>query len=1032
MKTPIYWSYLIGRLLFLFLHQGRRTAMFQPSTNWMSRQFPCDVKGGHFGRPRLVFDCGEKKLRKVPEGITSNATVVILKKNDLQQIPGNAFSHLEDLAELNLSQAKRNGLKNVDINEDAFNNLTKLLSLDLSNNRLTYIPGNLPPSLKTIWLNNNSFLVLNKNSFSGVRNVTHLFLHKNCYFSNKCFKQVSISDDSLTVLTKLEVLDLSSNNLTRVPKGLPTTLTNLALSDNRIHYIFEEDFKELHHLKALTVRGNCPRCGNAPFPCVPCPNISLGIHPNAFANLTQLKKLHLAGNSLTILNDFWFENLRHLTKLMLSFNLLQNAIQGELKCFSSLLYLQHLDLSFNFGHKAYPKTVQLSSGFSKLRSLQVLHLVGLVFREIEFDTLKPLFSLKNLTVLNLGTNFIVHSNSTIFKYLPQLQSIYLSENRLYPVSVSTPSPPGQGGNVKANLITSPHLMAHPLNSGNTLANPECIKAGRVLSFSSNNLFFISREQFEGYDNISCLNLSRNGFSSALNGTEFESLPNLTYLDLSFNKIDLAFSNAFQELQKLKVLDISFNDHYFKAYGVTHNLDFLKNLPVLEILNMSNNCINTLTTKMLQSESLNELRFGHNELGTLWKDDSYINLFTNLTNLKILDISSNNIAEIPDKVYVLLPWQLTALFINYNKLSDFNWTKLEHFNNLQILDLSHNAMTYVRSVASRSLRTLNLAHNQIAQLSNGFLEGAVSLTTLSLNHNMLTVINQTNFLTKPKNYLQTLSLHRNPFQCSCDTLDFILWIEDNNVTIPSLTTDVYCFVSYGHPQVMIYFEFDQCVNNSLALLISVLTTTFLFFTTLLATVAHIFYWDASYVLYYLKAKWKGYRSSALPDNMYNVFVTYDTKDPWVSEWVLETLRVKLEVEGEKVLPLCLEERDWPLGVPLIDNLTQSIRYSRKTLFVLTKAYAKTGVFRLAMYLAHQRLLDENLDVIVVLMLEPVLQNSHFLRLRRRLCGESVVEWPRTAAAEPWFWQNLRNVVRVDNQTMYTSTYSQYFTCSLERD
>ncbi|CAL8345009.1 unnamed protein product [Boreogadus saida] len=243
---------------------------------------------------------------------------------------------------------------------------------------------------------------------------------------------------------------------------------------------------------------------------------------------------------------------------------------------------------------------------------------------------------------------------------------------------------------------------------------------------------------------------------------------------------------------------------------------------------------------------------------------------------------------------------------------------------------------------------------------------------------------------------------------------------------SLTTDVYCFVSYGHPQVMIYFDFDQCVNDPLALLISILTTTFIVVTTSMATVAHIFYWDASYVLHYLKAKWKGYRSSPSPDDVYDVFVTYDTKDPWVSEWVLETLRVKLEVEAEKALPLCLEERDWPLGVPLIDNLTHSIRYSRKTLFVLTKAYAKTGVFRLAMYLAHQRLLDENLDVIVVLMLEPVLQHSHFLRLRRRLCGESVVEWPRTAAAEPWFWQNLRNVVRVDNQTMYTSTYSQYFT------
>jgi Leucine-rich repeat (LRR) protein len=178
-----------------------------------------------------------------------------------------------------------------------------------------------------------------------------------------------------------------------------------------MHYISEEDFKELHHLKERTIHWNYPRSGNAPYPCVPCPNISLGIHPMAFIDLTKLRTLDLAGNSLTELNDFWFENLQDLTKLLLSFNLLQSAFQGELTCFSSLSKLQHLDLSFNYGHNTYPQTVKLSNSFSKLRSLQVLHLVCLVFREIVFDTLKPLVSLKNLTELYLGTNFI-HSNST--------------------------------------------------------------------------------------------------------------------------------------------------------------------------------------------------------------------------------------------------------------------------------------------------------------------------------------------------------------------------------------------------------------------------------------------------------------------------------------------------------------------------------------------------------------------------------------------------------------------------------------------
>ena len=87
-------------------------------------------------------------------------------------------------------------------------------------------------------------------------------------------------------------------------------------------------------------------------------------------------------------------------------------------------------------------------------------------------------------------------------------------------------------------------------------------------------------------------------------------------------------------------------------------------------------------------------------------------------MTILDISSNNIAAIPDKVYDSLPRNLTDIFMNDIKLEDFH--------NLQNLDLSYNAMTYVRSVTTHTLITLYLAHNQIAQLSNGFLEGAVQL------------------------------------------------------------------------------------------------------------------------------------------------------------------------------------------------------------------------------------------------------------------------------------------------------------------
>lgn len=1017
-------------LLFcLYCHYEIPAAPYKPE--WKTSKFPCDVT---VNTSYVLCDCKGRQLPKVPHGIPSIATQLNLSQNLIQNITVDSFSKLSNLSLLDLSGANKKKAVNIDAN--AFQNLTKLYHLKLTGNHLNEIPRNIPPSVKILELNQNQIVLLDNRNLAGIANVTHLWLSKNCYTWNPCNKSVTIMEGSFKVITKLQGLDLSFNNLTQVPKGLPQSLTMLKLGSNKIQYISDADFRGLLKLKILKIQGNCPRCQNAPYPCVPCPNGSLDIHPNAFHNLTKLQVLHLGGNSLDYLNPSWFLKLEKLKELYLSFNFLLKVITEEGTFLNHLPKLEKLDLSFNFALKKYPTTVNLSQEFSNLGSLRTLHLQGLVFQNIGPDTLRPLYKLKNLTALNLGTNFIIHSDATLFSRLPHLKMIYLAENRLYPVTDKSPPHPSNSYSQTSDLSISSFIKPHPKDFAyeisHSLIKKECFNSGRVLILSSNNLFFISPKQFEGYGNIACLNLSGNGFSAALNGTEFSSLPNLTYLDLSNNKIDLAYDNAFKELKKLQVLDISHNSHYFEAYGVTNNLNFLKNLPNLRVLNMSHNSISALSTKQMYSQSLAELQFTNNNLGNLWKerDDSYSMLFTNLTNLTILDISQNRIAKIPHNVYEYLPRNLTLLRISHNSLTDFRWDQLKRFHQLQILDLSFNKLpnvTGINSNISQTLTFLDLSHNHIFYLDNAFINGPKSLTTLSLSNNKLTIVNQSIFKPGPDFRIQTLFLQKNPFECTCDSFDFILWIENSSVKIPRLTPDVTC----GTPEnqkggLLINFDIKQCVNSKMAFRIYTLTTSFIITFMFVATVAHLFYWDASYLIHYTKAKLKGYKSLNSSYSVYDVFVTYDTKDPHVSEWVMRNLRVKLEEEGEKHLPLCLEERDWPPGVPLVDNLTQSIQYSRKTLFVLTKGYVNSGVFKLAMYLAHQRLLDENVDVIVLLMLEPVLQHSHFLRLRRRLCGKSVLEWPRTAAAEPWFWQNLRSVVRVDNQLIYSKTYSKYFT------
>ncbi|EPY74582.1 hypothetical protein CB1_001960006 [Camelus ferus] len=152
-------------------------------------------------------------------------------------------------------------------------------------------------------------------------------------------------------------------------------------------------------------------------------------------------------------------------------------------------------------------------------------------------------------------------------------------------------------------------------------------------------------------------------------SEFQPLVELKYLDFSNNRLDLLYSTAFEELQNLEVLDISSNSHYFQSEGITHMLDFTKNLKVLRKLMMNYNDIATSTSKTMESESLRILEFRGNHLDVLWRDgdNRYLKFFKNLLNLEELDISENSLSFLPGGVFdenVLN--HLNILFLHHNR------------------------------------------------------------------------------------------------------------------------------------------------------------------------------------------------------------------------------------------------------------------------------------------------------------------------------------------------------------------------------
>uniref|UniRef100_A0A8C5N111 TIR domain-containing protein n=1 Tax=Gouania willdenowi TaxID=441366 RepID=A0A8C5N111_GOUWI len=94
-----------------------------------------------------------------------------------------------------------------------------------------------------------------------------------------------------------------------------------------------------------------------------------------------------------------------------------------------------------------------------------------------------------------------------------------------------------------------------------------------------------------------------------------------------------------------------------------------------------------------------------------------------------------------------------------------------------------------------------------------------------------------------------------------------------------------------------------------------------------------------------------------------------------------------------------------------------------IFIIISSNVCSCVQFTAFYMAHQRLMDEKDDVIVLIFLEKTCCNSKYLRLRKRLYSRSVMEWPSNPQAQPYFWFSLRSMLATEGQKQYNNLFKE---------
>ncbi|XP_037653558.1 toll-like receptor 9 isoform X1 [Choloepus didactylus] len=988
---------------------------------------PCEFQ------PHGLVNCSWLFLKSVPHfpaaAPRANVTSLSLLSNRIHHLHATDFAYLSSLRRLNLKwncpPASLSPMRfscHMTIEPTTFTAVPTLEELNLSYNNIMTVPP-MPRSLVSLILSRTNILVLDASTFAGLHALRFLFMDGNCYYKNPCSRAVEVAPGALFGLGNLTRLSLKYNNLTAVPRSLPPSLEYLLLSYNRIVRLEPGDLANLTALRVLDVGGNCRRCDHARNPCVECPR-SLHLHPDTFSHLRRLEGLVLKDSSLFSLEASWFHGLDRLTVLDLSENYLYDCIT-KTDAFWGLAQLRRLNLSFNYHKKVSFAHLHLAPSFGSLVALQELDMHGIFFRSLSERTLRPLAHLPMLRKLRLQMNFINQAQLGIFGAFPALKYVDLSNNRISGAAKPVAITGEVDGGGEAWPWAGDLAPALPDTPSSESFMPGCQTFNFTLDLSRNNLVTVQSEMFAHLSHLQCLSLSHNCIAQAVNGSQFVPLTSLRVLDLSYNKLDLYHGRSFTELPHLEALDLSYNSQPFSMQGVGHNLSFVDQLPTLRYLSLAHNGIHSRVSQQLRSNSLQALDFSGNALGQMWAEgDLYLHFFQGLRCLLRLDLSQNRLHTLRPRALGHLPRSLRLLRLRNNQLTFFNWSSLALLPNLEALDLGGNqlkALTNSSLPAGTRLLRLDLSGNSISLVAPGFFALALELRELNLSSNALRTV-EPSWFGPLVGALKLLDVRANPLHCSCGAVfvDFLLEVQ---AAVPGLPSRVTCG-SPGQLQGRSIFAQDLrlCLDEALSWDCFGLSLLAVALGLAVPMLHHLCGWDLWYC-FHLGQAWLprlGQRGAdALP---YDAFVVFDKAQSAVADWVYNELRVRLEESrGHWALRLCLEERDWLPGKTLFENLWASVYSSRKMLFVLAHTDRVSGLLRASFLLAQQRLLEDRKDVVVLVILRPDAHRSRYVRLRQRLCRQSVLLWPQQPSGQGSFWAQLGTALTRDNRHFYNRNF-----------
>ena len=373
-----------------------------------------------------------------------------------------------------------------------------------------------------------------------------------------------------------------------------------------------------------------------------------------------------------------------------------------------------------------------------------------------------------------------------------------------------------------------------------------------------------------------------------------------------------------------------------------------------------------------------------------------------------------VIDIAKLLQVFVAPGLRHLDLSLNQISVLNEQDMVIFSNFTYLDLSYNQLTSLYCTFLHRLTYLDVSNNKLSSIDNP--QSLQNIKTLYLNDNDINCVPQPLLSTTNTPLMHTLDLNSNPLVCDCSVETLQSWLfNDKVVRLHDYYADENIYrCSYPDSQRELSItEVALDCDSPVVMYIAVSITCFI--VLVISTFLVVWYrWHIQYRLFLLFHRRKIFQNNLVDDEnededgppRYDAYVTYHQQD---EDWVGDELEANIE-GGEEPFRLCIKNRDIRAGRLIFNAISQCIQRSRKILVILSPRFVDDNWCYFQLNMAHHRVLEENSNVLIFIILEEIPNNKLTLLLRQLFCKAKCLKWPADEYGRNLFWLRLREELK----------------------